>query len=987
MDRAVVHFSIARPPVIIPPMNQPAATRSKPRTASRRLSLCLLMGGGLTLLVCVLQALGVLNTAENLLLDMRFRNFAFATPKPSDRILHIDIDNKSLTNVGGWPWPRAYLAEIVRELHASGAGLIAFDMLFLEPQKPEYNPVNPAEPLDNDALLARSLAQAGNVILPIKMDLATRQDPTLDSVVALLEQDITQEAKVLQTKLDMPADRFRLVESILSELRGKAARRTIEKLFAAAPPGKPPTLDESLRHLLRIDSSAQDPSYTYPQLASIIKQEFHSLDTLMRHKSRLPLHQPEIVPIAAGGVPLVPLLMFTDFISGNVSFDQTEYTLRSVPLWFSHEDRLWPHYSLAIACRYLRVPLDRVIITPETTILPGARMPDGSTRTITIPTLRKRAGDAWISDIGRMLISWQSNARQWENLYDPKSPTPAQHLSIGSIWDILTLRETLDSAHLSLEKLVDEHFTPIMLDKQDEYREIARDLKTPDLKPDRRAALLARRDAMRLEFYTALKTVLTESLAQPDRDADTIKEDARYAQLLSNYDHQSSQIVERKRIIDDLAARLRSQVQGRLCIIGWAASGAAADFVPTPLHSQCPGPVALGAIVNSILTDHFISRGPLWGDLLLTLAMGLVVTLLATLFSPLLAITCSAAIIVIGFIVNGYLLFDLSNILVSAAGPMASSVGALSLVIAYRLIIEQRERARVTARFKNYVSAKLVDYLADNPDLLNMEARQVELSCMFSDIAGFTTFSQRLGPEKTGKLLNQYLSVVSGRLMEHDAYINKFMGDGIMAFWGAPIHSQFHAMDACRGVLSVYKALDKLDTSALLPGMPPLVMRVGLATGPMMVGDFGAPNANRSDYTVIGDTVNLSARLEQANKQFDTRILLSSRTHELVREHMLCRPIGRIVVVGRNTPETVYELLADFADATKDHHKLAADTAAAVEAYFNADFPRVISLFTALIAAHGPSALADRYIAASRSHIQAATPAAEFPGTLVLTEK
>jgi adenylate cyclase len=183
------------------------------------------------------------------------------------------------------------------------------------------------------------------------------------------------------------------------------------------------------------------------------------------------------------------------------------------------------------------------------------------------------------------------------------------------------------------------------------------------------------------------------------------------------------------------------------------------------------------------------------------------------------------------------------------------------------------------------------------------------LSCFFSDIAGFTSVSERLGPTKTVRILNMYLDRMTEVLDSFDATINKFEGDGIFAFFGAPIELPEHSRLSCMAAISVQDALTNLcvEQRKLDDEFPNLTMRVGISTGVVVVGDCGSHR--RFDYTAIGDTVNLAARLESANKAFGSKNMICQRTYDEAKEYIETRYLGQVRVVGKKNSVGIYELL------------------------------------------------------------------------------
>jgi class 3 adenylate cyclase len=953
--------------------------RPADRDASRQRFLrSLALGGSVTALVVIASALGLFAPLERVALDYRFKNFQSKNPPPSTRIVHIDIDDNSLRTIGRWPWHRSKLAAVVDELKAADAAVIAFDLLLNEPEQPRLvETADGSKPVrvDDDAVFAAAVAGAGNVLLPVDMELHTPPlDPLIEQCRTILMADPLMSFEALKSRANLSPLDARRIRDQLGTLRTSAIRRRVAQVVPLDLPEKttPPSFDEVRKAVL----PALDASITSSSELQTLRDEYDravALHATIAHTRPLTGLADFITRGRSTIAPFPPLARAQAAAGFVTAHTDADGVVRSVPLWLADEHRLYPHFALSLACQFLHVPLHKLIITETSTTIPRATMLDGSTRDIVIPHTPRRPGDrTWLSSHDQLLIPWPQ-AAEWRYLYDPQKTETKQHLPIGLLVELHELRLTAErnaaAAHAALMQL-------------DQLKDT-----TPDLKKQ-----LESLDVLftaHSDGYEKQRTAVVDPLIDPDFGIN-LKDPAAAAtpagKLLTQHLEARKQADAAHAKLNAELTRIRQIVGQSVCIVGWTSTGAIADFVATPLEAKVPGPMIHGAVLNAILTNHFYRRAPLGIDLLLVAALGLLVTTVSARFSPIVGLIATALLAAAYFIINGVVLFDTAGLWADAASPLAAAALTWPAVTVYRLVAEQRDRARITRQFKNYVSPDLVDYLVQNPGVVKMEGERRELTCMFTDFEKFTTISEQLGPEKTVAVLNAYLGVATEKLMEHRATVNKYIGDAIVAFWGAPIPNEFNALDACRAALVVIRALDELKQQPHMADMPHLHMRIGLATGIMMVGDMGAP-PRRSDYTVLGDTVNLGSRIEGVNKQFGTQILISSRTHELVADKMLTRPVGRVVVVGRKGFEPLFELMSTREAATQQQIGLAQATTEAIDAYYRADFPRALALFTAIEQTFGPSKLAQRYITAATHHIEQNTPAENFDGAFHLTEK
>jgi class 3 adenylate cyclase len=354
--------------------------------------------------------------------------------------------------------------------------------------------------------------------------------------------------------------------------------------------------------------------------------------------------------------------------------------------------------------------------------------------------------------------------------------------------------------------------------------------------------------------------------------------------------------------LDDAEHEAHRLLDGRLVFVGWTATGAASDFVPTPLGARTPGVVAHAVAADMVLSARsYRSLAPFLSPLL-ALAVGALAT--ATTLLPALA-AAGAGLGLLGGVawVAVALLFAREHLVVPLVAPLASGIAAWVGATATRAALAQLDAQRITRQFKARVAPELVDYLVGHPDALSMAGEPREVTAFFLDLAGFTSVSERLGARDSVALLNRCMNAATVALTRHQAYVNKYLGDGLMAFWSAFRPDAEQAGRACRAALEVMEELARTTAGE------PIHARIGIATGRVIVGDCGAPPLLH-DFTAIGDAINLAARLESANKQFGTRILVDGRTREQAGDAGLrFRPLARVVVVGQSVAVELHELV------------------------------------------------------------------------------
>ncbi len=227
-------------------------------------------------------------------------------------------------------------------------------------------------------------------------------------------------------------------------------------------------------------------------------------------------------------------------------------------------------------------------------------------------------------------------------------------------------------------------------------------------------------------------------------------------------------------------------------------------------------------------------------------------------------------------------------------------------VVAY--VQSERKKREIRKAFSHYLSPAVLESVLSDPDNIKLGGEKVVATVLFTDIAGFTTMSEQLPPEVISSLLNTYMSAMTSIILRHKGTIDKFIGDAIMSFWGAPLPDHDQELNACCAALDMQERLITLRREFREKKLPEISVRIGINTGPVIAGNMGSEDL--FDYTVLGDTVNLASRLESANKQFGTGILISSSTYWAVADKVEVRPLGNISVKGKVEQIAVYELLS-----------------------------------------------------------------------------
>jgi class 3 adenylate cyclase len=313
-----------------------------------------------------------------------------------------------------------------------------------------------------------------------------------------------------------------------------------------------------------------------------------------------------------------------------------------------------------------------------------------------------------------------------------------------------------------------------------------------------------------------------------------------------------------------------------------------------------------------VLTNEHVVLWPAWTGLVAAVVLGVACAHVAWRTGAGLSTTVTLACIAGWVLVAGAWAFAALDLVIPVAAPVLAALASQAASVSTAAVVNQREKARITRQFRARVSPQLVELLASDPKALSMRGQQRTSTILFGDLAGFTTISEKLGSEAVVATLNLYMSAMAHELTERRAYVNKFLGDGLLAFWSAfgeePEQGQL-AVEACR---ACQRVVNEITARPDRQGLPKVSLRLGVATGVVTIGDCGAP-PDLNDYTVIGDSANLAARLESANKQFGTAILFDGNTRALVRDSggLPIVPLGKVVVVGQSVPIDLFTMLVE----------------------------------------------------------------------------
>ena len=420
--------------------------------------------------------------------------------------------------------------------------------------------------------------------------------------------------------------------------------------------------------------------------------------------------------------------------------------------------------------------------------------------------------------------------------------------------------------------------------------------------------------------------------------------------------------------------------RGAFVIVGYTAPGLL-DLKPTPLAAVAPAFEVHAAALDNVLNRDFLATAPAAATVMLAFATAAAVAAAVTLLpvagaaAAILGVAGAAAAALAAAYRAGWLL-DLFTV---AAAAVVAIIGAA----VYRYQTEGRQRRFVAGAFSRYVSPQVVKRILEDPSRLALGGERRELTLFFSDLQGFTSISETMGPAELVGFLNEYTTLMADVVTGFDGTIDKYIGDSVMAFWGAPLPQPDHARRAVLAAATCQERLRPFCDGLVARGGPRLVTRIGINSGVCIVGNMGS--RDRFDYTAIGDTVNQASRLEGINKVYGTLVIASDSTWQAAQGAAFGRPLDRVRVKGKADPVAIHELMAIAGSETTAQRALAEAYAKAYAAYQERQWQRTIDLAGAILLTvdDGPSKV---LLERARAFLSAPPPP-DWDGVWTLTSK
>ncbi len=923
------------------------------------------LGGSMTILIGALFALGVWDRLDEAGLDWHFRHCGRIEADP--RIVLIDIDDRALATVDSYPWPRRRYAQLIETLSELGATQIVLDLVFPEPSQPRIEhaglskhydldaglPVrgDPRQdpPIFDDDELAKAMAQAGNVYVGMHfggtLPPADRgRDPfppetAIDKALALIRNEPAMTPEQLAKRMNLPPhrdpERFywetRLVAALLDDFSldtpalanrlTPAASAHVNIIEEHLPAAKRLAARHALKQFRQEFPQGDWPSFfrwvipraSFEKLTPDREEllwAFHLHEAELAVRAKAPECDSSLRGRVVEEFDVRPPIAKFAKAAGGVGFVSLERThsaavVREIPLVAVAEGRLYLQLGLLVAGDILDI--DFSTIRHEGDLVFGKG---------------EAARRFPLNDDGSTLVNWHSPRRagQWHDSFT--------HIPAARVMEIPLHREDMADNQRRLGLAVAELVALRHEETPAEYQQYERRvnerlrlekaMKESPNADGRRAQRLAELEhqtkVVEEDAHVWLRRMASLwASAQPATDAERAQKVMveRFMQELDENRLADALRGANEKLEERTAALIReleARIRGRICLVGYTAS-AVADLVPTPISSAMPGVMAHANVMNMILQNEPVRRAAFWANGLLFLGCGLLTTFVTIARRPFFSLL-SMLVVVVALLAGGALSFRLAAVHTASVVAALTAAMVWAAVTLYRQLIAERGRRQFQRALAQYTSPAIAHRIAESRGTESLVPQPAVVSCFFSDLVGFTRLSERLGPERTRDVLNPYLSAMTSVLIEQNALVSKFMGDGVFAFFNSPLWPcPDHARAACAGALAAQEALGDLNRRGLLPGEHfTLAMRIGLSTGAAFVGDYGSDT--KLDYTCIGDTVNLASRLEKANRVLGTGILVDEASQKAVGDEFAFRALGLFHVAGRSMPVEIFELVA-----------------------------------------------------------------------------
>ncbi len=814
----------------------------------------------IVLVFVLLSLFGLTAALENRLYDLLLA--AKPAPKEDKSLLLVDFDDKSVSKIGTWPISREIMADSIMLLREAGARYAVFDIEYL----------NKSPRGVNSEVLTREIPE------------------NFSSEFGAIGENMKQLVDAFAQGNIPLRDAGSYVGDFRSQVLAGAQSRLLSQVERIARDN-----DEYLAEAVRFFGSAfltvnlqdsRDPNIPDEDRKLAVKN--FALRNLS-WRGKLPPSKAELLPAIQPISPAAKGLGFT-----NVVID-SDGVRRKIDLLGRYGDAWFPQLAFGPLLDWMGNPA--ITATPRSISLKGARFPDGIVRDLRIP----------LDPDGRLIINWPHK----------KYGDSFRHLSF---LDLINHKENLDNLVYALKNRDGWGYFSFydgekpLLDQYKEAELLREAIMTGKEGNQRVADYRAMRDRFLSEIGKFLDTKPEDKIAaavasvlKDPKSSKAIKDQYRTigADAPEYFKGLRAVYAELERIRKGVIA----QAEGSFAVLGWTSTGST-DIGVNPFDQGYANVGTHAAVANTIINRDFIDAVPAWGSALAAILLTAALLLLLQNTKPAVTLAAGAGA-TISILVLGALAFIVTGIYMPLLPPLGSIFFTFLALTAIQFLKTEREKGFIRNAFSHYLSEEVIKTIVGDPNKLKLGGELRQMTAVFTDIKGFSTISEKLGPEALVHLLNEYLTGMSDLILDLGGTIDKYEGDAIISFFGAPLNLPRHALMACQAAVRMKAKEAELNARFLETGIAPsmLLTRVGINTGDMVVGNMGT--IKKMNYTIMGDSVNLAARLEGVNKQYGTWICLSESTKNEAGDGIIVRKLDRIRVVGKSQPIRIFELIAE----------------------------------------------------------------------------
>jgi len=822
-----------------------------------------------SVLVSLLYFLRVFNALEDRLYDF-FLRFRKDRPRIESAVF-LDVDDNAIAYNGMYPWPRSIPADGLLRLKEYGARAAIFDIEYIDrgPQGVDDRYLNQGLSSDFFRTFSEIDSAARGIFSSFNEGRISRAD--LNYYAGELSDYIQSENESLFTKAQSIArdnDRYLAQAVALFGKTWSTLNLRMTPLEDEEQAARRPLAEERFSYPLTASADAHKGSYTSDILPPL-----------------------PVIANSAQGAGFTNVEVDGDGIRRRIYLTQNVH------------DHWYLQLAFAPLIHYLGKP--DIVLEKRKLTVKQAQMPDGRKKDIVIPLDAK----------GRMMLDWPKT--------DYKDTM--KHISFAEISALDNIEAEIEkftyalcNAQISFFAQFDPSLSrvPVLLGNTSDFFDTARSMKSrslEDCSDDDFDAFLEYRgkgyalleEVIALNVKEKIQNLSLRLSAEYPENAKEITDEAEHIAYLAGA--LSVDMESRK----TLTEKIENAVKDKFCIIGRVDTGTT-DYGANPFYGVYVNVGTHGIVLDTVLRESFIVPLGQWWNILFALFFVPLFILASARLAPV-ARTAAGFGVIILVLAGSVVLFRSTGIFF---GPLGTVIAMLIAVIAreiYSYAVSEKEKHFIRSAFSTYVSGDVVKEIINDPSRLQLGGTKRRMTAVFTDVRGFSTISEKLDPEELVSLLNRYLSAMSDIVLAEKGTIDKFEGDAIIAFFGAPLDLPDHAMRACVSAVNMKRAEAELNKIIMEQKLSPLPLftRIGINTGNMVAGNMGTQN--KMNYTIMGNAVNLAARLEGVNKQYGTWILASEDTVRETEGRILARKLDRVRVVGINEPVRLYELV-DIAD-------------------------------------------------------------------------